>query len=68
MGGYEKVLESLWVTSLQKKQRFFISTFELENGEIGLYIASEVRLQYTDKINSEINESEKNANIWWFMI
>ena len=46
--------------AFRKNKGFYISTFELENGEIGLYIASEVRLQYTDKINSEINESEKN--------
>lgn len=52
---------------LEKNKGFYISTFELENGEIGLYIASEVRLQYTDKINSEINESEKNAKTYDYL-
>lgn len=50
--------------AFRKNKGFYISTFELENGEIGLYIASEVRLQYTDKINSEINESEENAKTY----
>lgn len=50
--------------ALRKSKGFYISTFKLENGEIGLYIASEVRLQYTDKINSEINECEENSKTY----
>ena len=61
MKNFQKAYE---LQAFRKNKGFYISTFELENGEIGLYIASEVRLQYTDKINSEINESEKNAKTY----
>lgn len=51
--------------ALRKDKCFYYSKFKVNKGEITVYITyKEVRIQYTDKINDGIYESEKKTKVY----
>ena len=51
--------------ALKKEKCFYFSTFNFNNGKIGLYIiGNKVQLLYQDSKGKSINEKEENANAY----